>query len=416
MIGMTFEGVLIMKPRPHQITMAEEGFNILRSRGLCYNVSQERVGKSLATLLIIQKTNRHRCLILTKKAATPDWVKLTHDYPIAGKQFEVINYESAHKVKMKPDIVVLDEAHHALSAYPKPSKTLLKIGPLVYGLPLLYLSATPHAESYSQIYHQLRLSQWSPFATYKNFYRWFDAYGIPELKYLGARTVKVYTHTQEDKIKELFDPLCFGFTRKEAGFTEEAEDITHYVELSDYASELIRAITKDSLMVVDGAVIPIENAASALQKQYQVEGGTLKYETGSTETLKLYKSVTLPNREKIDFILEHFGDKSDTVIMYNYVQEEIKLKEVFKKALILQADRFAEGISLKDYKHLIIYSMSWRTSKYIQRRNRQADFTRKEPIRVHYVLVKGGISEYVYDCVAVKNKNFNARMYEVLYA
>jgi len=398
--------------RKHQVEWASKAYSILGEHGLVYNTSLERTGKTLSSIELVRLTTRQSCLVLTKKAAIPDWLIAIEGYN-HGKTFQVINYESVHKIEPGSfDIVILDEAHHSLGKYPKPSKTFLKVAKLVYGLPLIYLSATPHAETFSQLYHQLRLSPWSPFAEYTNFYKWHKEFGIEKVTYLAGRAIKMYNETQEDRIKPLFDKISLGVTRKEIGFKHEASDIKHIIQLDTDSQELINTICKDRVAEVYGYEVLAETVGSMLQKMYQIEGGTLKIEDGmKNETTKNYVSVSLGNTEKIDYIKANWGDSDDTVIMYNYKQEEILLRAHFQNALIRQADRFAEGVSYKDKEHLIIYSMAWRTSKYIQRRNRQADMERTTPINVHYLLVEDGISEKIYEAVVEKNLNFNGRMY-----
>jgi len=397
---------------PHQRKWAEEAYVILADNGLVYNTSLERTGKTLSSIELVNLTSRQSCLVLTKKAALPDWLTAIEAYPI-GKRFQVINYESVHKIEPDSfDIVILDEAHHGLGKYPKPSKTFLKIAKLVYGLPLIYLSATPHAETFSQIYHQLRLSPWSPFAEYKTFYKWHEEFGIEEVQYLAGRAIKMYNVVQEERVKPIFDSISLGVTRKEIGFKHEASDVRHNITLDPSTWRLINTISQDRVMEVQGYEVLAETVGSMLQKMYQIEGGTLKIEDGmKNETTKNYVSVSLGNTEKIDYIKANWGDTDGMVIMYNYKQEEILLRQHFSHALIRQADRFAEGVSFKHKEHLIIYSMSWRTSKFIQRRNRQADMERETPINVHYLLVAGCISEKVFDAVVEKNINFNGRCF-----
>jgi len=399
--------------RPHQLEWADNAYTILQDNGLVYNTSLERTGKTLSSIRLVELTSRQSCLVLTKKAAIEDWLTAVKDYT-HGKEFQVINYESAHKIEPDSfDIVILDESHHALSKYPKPSKTFLKIAKMVYGLPLIYLSATPHAETFSQLYYQLRLSPHSPFSQYKNFYEWHKEFGIEEVQYLAGRAIKMYNVTQEDRIKPIFDKISLGVTRKEIGFKHEAQDLPHFIRLDTSTELLLNTIKNDRVLEVQGYEVLAETVGSMLQKMYQIEGGTLKIEVGmKNESTKDYVSVNLGNLEKINYIKEQWGDTDEMVIMYNYKQEEILLLQHFHNADIRQADRFAEGVSYKHKKHLIIYSMSWRTSKFIQRRNRQADMEREEEIVVHYLLVEGGISHNIYEAVVEKNENFNARAYQ----
>jgi hypothetical protein len=131
---------------------------------------------------------------------------------------------------------------------------------------------------------------------------------------------------------------------------------------------------------------------------HQIEGGTLKI----SDT----QSIKLGNTEKIDWIKKEYGDSSNIVIFYQFVHEEKLLKKHFKNATVLQGTSYAEGVDLSMYKTLIIYSMDYSTSKYTQRRARQANMQRKEEIIVKYLLIKGAISDQVYTTVVENNKNY----------
>ena len=152
-----------------------------------------------------------------------------------------------------------------------------------------------------------------------------------------------------------------------------------------------------------GIEMPLDTPMKQRTTVYMLEGGVAKVEN---------KYYDLPNQEKIDYIKETWGDTDDMVIMYHFIAEGQKLRKHFKNALILQGDSFAEGVDLSHKKHLIIYSMSFSTSRHIQRRARQANKNRKEPIKVHFLLVKKGISEAVYESVAKKKVNFTKNSYE----
>ena len=116
--------------------------------------------------------------------------------------------------------------------------------------------------------------------------------------------------------------------------------------------------------------------------------------------------------EKVKYILDTWGDTDSMAIMAHFRCEQEGLKEFFKHAEILSADGAAEGLDLSHKDTLIIYSMSFSTSKHIQRRARQANKNRKDNIQVEFILVKGGISEAVYRSVAEKRINFTKASYE----
>ena len=394
-----------MTPDPHQVEGAQALLKTFRENALVYVAYEERVGKSLTALLLFEQTSIHRVLILTKKTAVGDategWLGTITAYE-TPVQYTVTNYEQAHKYDPDNyDAVLLDEAHHALASYPKPSQTWKKVRYLCKGKPLVFASATPHPETLSQIYHQLALSDWSPFTGFKSFYAWHREYGIPNEIWLGGRRVQKYDKVDENRVLSAISHLFHTMTRKEAGFDKEPEDKLHHVALTEETLDTYARLEKEQIAWMEGREVVAESAGALMQKLAQLVGGTM---------INGEEYFDLANTEKIEYIKEHFGDSEDVVIMYNYKQEALKLASHFKKALLRQADRYAEGVDLHKYKHLVIYSMSFRTSKYIQRRARQANRKRLDDIIVHYVL-SGKIDTKIYEAVALKKQNFTARLY-----
>jgi len=392
---MTSQG-LSMRPYKHQSEIALQGYNILKANGLVYLAMEERTGKTLTSILIAEMSKAISILVITKKKAIPGWEDTLENYKEASKDYTVINYESLHKLDNTKsyDLIIVDEAHANLSAFPK----IGKIWKLVYRFtkdkPIIFLSATPSAQTYGQLYHQLKLSSWSPFKTYKNFYDWHRAYGIEKIIYLSGRQVKQYNEVKSKAFEDC-NHLFLSYTRAELDFKHEPEDIIHLVELQKETKELYNELMQYSC--IQTLEYMADTPMKLLMGLHQLEGGTLKLDD---------KSILLDNTEKIDFILNEFGDINDLVIFYHYKQEEHKLKSFFKKATILQATSFAEGVDLSMFKTLVIYSMDFSTARYTQRRARQCNMKRDEPIDVHYLLCENTISSQVYETVAVNKKNF----------
>lgn len=400
----------------HQVEGAEELFHILKENGLVYCEWEERTRKTMTVMEMLRKTIFKQVLWITKKKPLPDldsqWQAYSNSYS-PGYQLTTINYESLHKLSLKNyDCIILDEAHHAMATYPKKSKTWDKVKVLTKGKPVVYMSATPYPETLAQIYHQFALSDWSPFWEYTSFYKWHEQFGLPYLEYIGARQIKKYDKVQDDRILRIIKPLFSKKTRSEVGFKHEPTDEVHYVTLGAQTEQHYKEMSKDFVTVIGEEEVVAETSVAVLQKLAQLVGGTMKVEDPerATEKKMAYRSFWTGNTEKIDYIKKTWGDTDDMVIMYHYKEEEHLLKHHFKKARILQADTWAEGVSLKEYEHLIVYSMSWRTSKYIQRRARQADKEREESIEVKYVL-SHKVDEYIYEAVALKRVNFNGRYF-----
>lgn len=385
-----------MRPYKHQEQISDQALGILRNQGLVYLSMEERTGKTLTAILTCEKTKAQNILIITKKKALKGWEDTLEAFNHA-KSYDAINYESLHKMPFKEyDLVILDEAHANLSAYPKLGKIALQVRSVTYKLPVIYLSATPSAQTYAQLFHQFAMTQYSPFRKYSNFYNWFTYYGIPDSIWLGGRQVKKYDKVHADLIWDDVNHLFISYTRKELGFEHEPNDVLHWIDLGDETRNKYRELEKDDF------IEEFEYAADTPMKKlvglHQLEGGTLKISDD--------ESIFLGNLEKINYIKEKWGDSKDLVIFYHYKEEEKLLKKHFSKARVLQATSFAEGVDLSMYKTLVIYSMDFSTARYSQRRARQCNMKRAEPIDVHYLLVKDSISHQVYTTVAINKKNF----------
>ena len=132
----------VMEPRLHQIEGATWALETIRKHGLAYLSWQERTGKTLTALLTVENSMAQNCLIITKKKAIPWWMETLEQWNHKTK-FQVINYESAHKVNGNHDFIILDESHHAISSTGRPSKTWRIIAKHTKGKAILYLSAAP---------------------------------------------------------------------------------------------------------------------------------------------------------------------------------------------------------------------------------------------------------------------------------
>jgi len=391
-----------MTPREHQVEGAEWALTTVRKYGLAYLSWQERTGKTLTALLTVENSKANTCLIVTKKKAIDGWQETLASWTHKTK-FQVVNYESAHKVKGDFDFIILDESHHAISSVGRPSKTWKTIAKLTVKKPILYLSATPYAEHLGLIYHQLKLSSWNPFKRYKNFYDWFRHYGISNLTRTPYGLVETYTKYRDEEILEVLEPYFNFKTRADVGIEHEPSVNLITVKPHKETVDLVKQMLKDEVFEYDGNIIPLDSPMKTRTVHYQIEGGTVKTENGY---------ISLPHKEKIDYIKKSY-DESKIAIMAHFIAEREILKKVFPKATILSSDGDAEGVDLHKIDKLIVYSMSFKTSKYTQRLARQANHNRDTPIVVDILVMdKPMIGKAVYESVAVKKVNFDKNSYE----
>jgi len=392
-----------MIPMEHQIEGADWALQTVRDYGFAYLSWQERTRKTLTALLAVENSKAKTCLVVTKKQAMDGWIETLAAWKHETK-FVVINYESIHKIKGNFDFIILDESHHAISSTGRPSATWKKVMMFTFKKPIIYLSATPYAEHLGLIYHQLKLSHWTPFKQ-RNFYDFFRLYGISCMTRTPYGLKETYSKYKDEEILEILKPYFDFKTRKEVGIEHEPSVNVITIPLLDTTKSCIEELMKKELLVVGGDNILADSPMKLRMMHYQIEGGTLK--------IRDKKSIHLRyGQEKVAYIKENY-DQSKIAIMAHFIEERSLLSKAFPKALILSSDGHAEGVDLHTTDKLLVYSMSFKTSKYTQRLARQANHDRATPIVVDILVAnKPGIGFEVYKAVAIKKQNFDKNSYE----
>lgn len=409
-----------MIPRDYQIEMAKEGYLILKEYMIVYLAAQERVGKSLSALLIAEMCQNVKTVqIITKKKALVGWQNTLANYNCI-REVRLTTYTQLHNTDISgADLYILDESHNYISGSPKLPQTTADLKVALQLKPIIYISATPHAQGYHQLYHQFFISSWSPWKKWDNFYHWFADFGVPDSVYIQGKAKPIYTKTKTDLCKRFVEHLFVTKTRKELDFPFEPIDKIHYVELDQETKDLNNTIVKERIITFHGKTIVCDTAAKRRFTRHMLEGGVAKYtepylDNNGDPKLREYFLV-LHNCEKIDYIKKTWGDTEDLVIFYNFIAEKTKLDIHFKKARILQATSFAEGVELSMYEHIVVYSQDYSTARHTQRRARQASMDRNKPIFINFLLVENGVSEQVYEIVSIKKQNFVDSVYEDTY-
>ena len=391
-----------MIPRPHQREGAQWALMTVREFGLAYLSWQERTGKTLTALCTVEASKAKTCLIVTKKKAIDGWEETLESWD-HKTTFVVINYESIHKIKGDYDFIILDESHHAISSVGRTSKTWKEVYRLTRNKPILFLSATPYAEHLGLIYHQLKLSAWTPFKSYKNFYEWFRMYGVSHMTRTPHGLVETYTKYQDELILKSIDHLFDFKTRKDVGIEHEPQANVVVVPMGTTNKGLIKQLQDTSIInFPDGTQVMCDSPMKERTVHYQIEGGTIKTEEGYIKC----------GFDKIAYIRDNY-DTKEIAIMAHFVAERVELEKAFPEAKIYSSDGHAEGVDLSDIEKLLVYSMSFKTSKYTQRLARQANHERKQPIVVDILVCnQPAIGMEVYKAVAIKKENFDKNSYE----
>lgn len=400
--------------RDYQTKIAIEAASKLRQYKLVYIASEVRTGKTIMSLEAAKLYGANDVLFLTKKKAIPSIQK---DFNNFGYTFNltVINNESLHLISGKFDLIISDE-HHRNGAFPKPNKVTKLIKLKYSGLPMIFLSGTPHPESYSQIYHQFWVSNYSPFAQYSNFYNWAKAFVTVKQKHLGYGIVNDYSNANINLIQPIIDKYFIRFTQKEAGFETSVCENVLICKMKDSTYNLIKRLSKDKVVEGKSEVILADTMVKEMAKLHQLYSGTVKFESGN--------SMVIDNSKAI-FIKEYFKDK--IAIFYKFKEEYNLLKETYgdmltndlsefdnsDKNIALQIVSGREGISLAAAKYLVYFNIDFSAVSYWQSRDRLTTMDRANN-DIYWIFADKGIERKIYAAVA-KKKDFTLSVFKKTY-
>jgi superfamily II DNA or RNA helicase len=179
-----------MQLRNYQIENSIKAVEILKNYNIVYLSMEVRTGKTVTSLEVAKLYGAKNVLFLTKKKAIKS---ILNDFNNFGYIFNltVLNNESLHLNSGNYDLIISDE-HHRCGTYPKPNKVTKLIKERYSNLPMIFLSGTPHPESYSQIYHQFWISNYSPFKAWTNFYKFAQVFVNIKQKHFGYAKINDY--------------------------------------------------------------------------------------------------------------------------------------------------------------------------------------------------------------------------------
>lgn len=394
------------KLRDYQIENSKKGAEILRILKIVYYAMQVRTGKT-ATALNTCKINGYKnVLFLTKKKAISS---INEDYLDFGFddyfKLLVANNESLHLIKNNDfDCVIMDEAHR-FGSFPKPSKGCKDFKLRFSHLPIIFLSGTPTPESYSQIFHQLYVSKFSPFNAYRNFYQWSKVFVTVKQKNIGFGLINDYSNANNELIKSFTDKYMITYTQEQANFTSVINEHVLYCEMKDSTLSLCNRLIKDLVIEGKEEVILADTAVKLQQKLHQMFSGTVKFESGNSKVIDYSKALFIANR----------FDGYKIAIFYKFKEELNALKFAFQNTLTTDLNEFnttdknialqivsgREGISLKEAKYLVYYNIDFSAVSYWQSRDRLTTMERATN-DIYWVFSKCGIESKIYKSVMNK--------------
>jgi len=405
---------MLFKPRDYQERLSSQAAKILNNTRIVALLMMVRTGKTITSFLTADKVGAKSVLFITKKKVIISETIL-NDYNLVSPSFELkqINYESVHKINAADyDLIILDESHN-LGAFPKPSKRTKQIKQIVGNKKLILLSGTITPESFSQIYHQFWISEFTPFIE-KSFYKWAKNYVNVTKKKINGYDVNDYSKANENLITQVISKHVISFTQKEAGFVSKVNEHVLTVPMKKVTYDLVKKIEKDKVFEgANGGVILADTPVKMMQKVHQLFSGTIKLEDGTATTIDTSKGEFIKKRFK--------GLKIG--IFYKYKQELKLLQEVYgnelttdlkefntsDKNIALQIFSAREGISLKMADNLVYLNIDFSATSYWQSRDRMT--TKERSVNdVYWVFSKSGIEQDIYKKVLQK-RSFTTKHY-----
>lgn len=385
--------------RPYQEEASEQGLEILRKYKILILNYEVRLGKSHIALEIAK--NYSNVLFITKKKAIQS---VNNDYIEAGHDFDltVINYESLHKLDGKFDLVICDESNEKISAYPKPTLNAKRVKKFVIN-DLMLLTGTLLPESNSQIFHQLWVSKYSPFANYKNFYAFHNALGIPEVIYTTYGQSKSYKNTPYKNIEPFINPIKLSYTQKEAGFKSEIKDVIHKVAMKQATKIIIKALKKNNIVQGRDEVIIADSGVKLMSKLHQLSSGTIKFDSGNSMIL---------DTNKIDYVFDKFKGRK-IAIFYKFKEELNLIKSVYDlaetieefdksdKNIAFQFISGRSGIKLDKADCIVAINVDFSSTTFQQFRAR-AVTSKSKGFEVHWIFSDIGFEDKVLKTVQGK--------------
>lgn len=393
--------------RDYQKEISLKGIEILRKYGLVYYSMEVRTGKTATALETAYLYGAKVVLFLTKKRAI---TSIENDYKDFGYEDKfnliVANDESLHLITSIPDLVIHDE-HHRFGAFPKPNKTAKLFKDKFGKLPMIFLSGTPHPESYSQIFHQfwVKVGFWK---RHINFYKWANDYVVKKKKHLGYAEVNDYTEVNADGmnfIRKMQELIFVSYTQVQSGFNTSVNKKILYCDMNSETHFMCKKLCKELFMTIEGKEIIADTAVKLQSKIHQLSSGSIIADD---------KFVFITDNSKALFINEYFKGKK-LAIFYFFKAEYDILKDVFgdyltndledfnnsHRHIALQQISGAEGISLAKADVLIFYNFGFSNVKFTQAIDRLTTMERKEN-DVYFIFGKGGIEEKIYNRLELK--------------
>lgn len=381
---------------------------------------QVRTGKTLTALVAAEKYGARKILFVSKLKALPS---VRQDYELLGPSFkmDVISHDSVGKSSSDYDLYIIDEAH-CFGTYPVPSKRTRAAKKIIGKKPVIFLSGTPTPESYSQIFHQFWLSDYSPFKAdcgdgVRAFYKFAKIYCDVTKKKIGGFDVNDYSKARREDVMRIVGPYMLTYTQEQAGFKVEINEHVLNCESGLELEHIFKTLKKDRCYYdsITGMKILADSPANLIGKLNQLSGGTVIDYEGNHRILDDFKVRSIDSHFHNKRIAIFYVYQCEKNLLLDYYKEKATtVPEEFQRGLysvfIGQIRSVREGVRLDTADSIIFYSMEFSYLSYEQGRNRLMSKERETPADVWFAESQLGIENKILKAVHSK-KDFTLSYY-----
>lgn len=394
-------------------------------------LSEQRVGKTLTALAIVDRRKPSHLVIVCPLAAIPEWDAQIRQHLFADWKchLTVINYEELSRNKKKrrayfkwaksigkQAMLIVDEIHWIKrrgSGFSKSVRTFARRFKYRLGL-----TGTPIAQGIWDAWALMDFADKTVFGKYEEFAeRYVELGGFRGEKPIGSRNL--------DEFNERFHSRSYRITLREAkretGKTLAIRRRKVYFDLTPETEALYRILEKQLRLEVNARKIKIKSMMTAVIKLQQLTGGSVieTPEFGSAryvhhlsnEKLLALKSV-LPELIGSKFIvvcrfiheierLEQYLTRKGLTV--KVVRGGHRFDRKFEQDVILMQVRSGVAVDMSAADAIVFYSTDYSYLNYEQARFRILSYD-KLHARYYFLLGRCTIDELIYETISRKKK------------
>lgn len=321
----------------------------------------------------------------------------------------VVSHRAMDLMKVKWDVVIVDECHKIKSNSSKISKLvyrLTKKAEYAWGL-----SGTPRGNSDIDIFcqfHNLNVSEWGDIS----YSRFVEQCCTVDTKFFNHQQIKIPTGIKEEYKAGWERNIALYSCRADYDEDDEMPDISVNTVKFNY-------VPTEEYKKAEQGVIQLSNYEStmtkltAVQKLHQIVNGFL-YIPGETGT----STWRIERNKKLDWLLKNIDDKPTAIVYrfqadYDAIVAELEHNDIhctenindFKngkyKVLLLQCAR-CESFNLQNCKHMIFYTLDYSFIKYNQMIHRVWRKGQTDPVTIDVLIFAGSVEGKIWS--TVRNK------------